>query len=88
MNNFLKLNVLALYALAIADLVTDLPFGLSTNLRNIAGVMLLIHVVEIIAARKYLALYRGSRFDSIVLGLLFGLLHFKPLKDRQQRDAV
>lgn len=88
MINFLKLNILVLYALAIAGLVTELPFGLSTNLRNITGVMLLIHVVEIIAARKYLTLYRGSRFDSIVLGLLFGLLHFKPLKDRQQRDAA
>lgn len=88
MINFLKLNVVILYALAIAGLVTELPLGLSANLRNICAVMLLIHVVEIIAARKYLALYRGSRFDSVVLGLLFGLLHFKPLKDRQKRDAA
>ncbi len=88
MINFLKLNIVVLYALTIAGLVTELPFGLSTNLRNVTGVMLLIHVVEIFAARKYLAMYRGSRFDSIVLGLLFGLLHFKPLKDRQQRDTA
>lgn len=66
----------------------ELPLGLSIVLRNICGVMLLIHVIEIIAARNYLALYRGSRFDSIVLGLLFGVLHFKPLKNRQQRDAM
>ena len=88
MNNLIRLILLAVYALALAGLAGWLPPGAATMLRNAALVLLLIHVVELVLAFRHVRLYRGPLWISVLLTLLFGLLHWKPLADAQARSAA
>ncbi len=87
MNALLKAACLAAYGLALAGLVGLLPPGLAGTMQNIALVLLMIHALEVIFVFKHVRLYRGSLAVSILLTLLFGLLHWKPLADEQKRAA-
>ena len=87
MNTLLKAACLAVYVLALAGLAGLLPPGLSGTMQNIALVLLVIHALEVIFMFKHVRLYRGSLAVSILLTLLFGLLHWKPLADEQKRAA-
>lgn len=80
-----KAALLALYALALAGLAGFLPAGLSSTLQNIALVTLIIHVLECVAMFKHVRLYHGPLAMSVMLTLLFGLLHWKPLADAKAK---
>ena len=88
MNAFLKSILLAIYALAIASYFLTLPNDLGPITRPVAAVLLIIHAVEVVAVFKYVRLYRGALAMSIVLTLLFGLLHWKPLADEARRGPL
>jgi hypothetical protein len=80
-----KAGLLVMYALALAGLAGLLPTGLASTLQNVAVVTLIIHVIECVAMFKHVRLYRGPLAISVLLTLLFGLLHWKPLADAQAK---
>ena len=61
---------------------------LATTTEFAAVALLAIHVLELIFVFKNGRLYRGSLVVSILLTLLFGLLHWKPLADQRARSKV
>jgi hypothetical protein len=75
----LKGGLLAMYAMALAGLAGLLPNGLASTLLNISIIILIIHVIETVVMFKVVRLYRGPLTISVLLSLLFGLLHWKPL---------
>ena len=79
MNTFLKANCLGAYALALLSLFWALPLGLGPVMQNVALALLAVHVLEAIAAFKYIKTYPGPLLHSLLLTLLFGLLHWLPL---------
>lgn len=85
MNALLKAACLAVYGLALAGLAGLLPAGLAGTMQNIALALLVIHALEIVVMFKHVRLYRGPLAVSMLLTLLFGLLHWKPLADAQKR---
>ena len=78
---FLKAGLLAIYAMALAGLAGFLPSGLAGVMLNITLVTLFIHVIEVVVMFKQVRLYQGPLAISIVLTLLYGLLHWKPLEN-------
>jgi len=80
-NPFIKTVLLATYALAIASLLVTLPFDAGPMLRRASLILLAIHVLELVFMFRHVRLYKGPLATSIVLTLLFGLLHWKPLAD-------
>jgi hypothetical protein len=87
MNALLKVACLAAYGLALAGLAGLLPPGLAGTMQNIALALLVIHALEIVVMFKQVRLYHGPLAVSMLLTLLFGLLHWKPLADAQKRAA-
>ncbi len=79
MNTFLKVNCLGAYALALLSLAVTLPWGLGPLMQNLALALLAIHVLEAIVAFQHIKTYKGSLLTSLLLALLFGLLHWMPL---------
>jgi len=79
MINFLKINCLGVYVLALGSLLWVLPWGAGPIFQKLAWVMLGIHVLEAIVAFKPIKSYAGPLWKSLVLALLFGLLHWLPL---------
>jgi uncharacterized protein YhhL (DUF1145 family) len=71
----LKVGCLVVYALALAGLAGWLPSPLSTWSEIVAGVLLVVHVVELPFVFKYLGRYRGAFGASVLQALLFGMLH-------------
>jgi len=74
-----KLACLALLGLGLTEAMwpdlLDLPFD-----APLAAMLLLgIHALEVLFAFKHVRLYKGPLAVSVVLTLLFGLLHWKPL---------
>ena len=88
MNIFLKTVLLAAYALALASLVWPLPYDAGPSVRRIVFIVLAVHGVELIAMFKHLHHYRGPLAASVLLTLLFGMLHWKPLADAKSRVAL
>lgn len=80
----IKLALLALYAAALAGLAGLLPPGLAARLQNIALIILAIHVIEMVVMFGHVKRYRGPLALSMLLTLLFGLLHWKPLADEHK----
>lgn len=81
----LKAVCLGIYALAMAGLAGLLPSGLAGSMQTIALVMLAVHVVELAVMFKHVKRYPGPLAISIVLAMLFGLLHWKPLADAAKK---
>ena len=79
MNTFLKANCLGAYALALLSLAVPLPWGLGPVMQKLALALLGIHVLETIAAYKHIKTYKGPLWQSVLLALLFGLMHWLPL---------
>ena len=80
MNTALKGGALVIYLLAVVGVAGFLPVGLASALQLVAVVLLTLHVLELLVAFKYLRRYPGSLIDSVALTLLFGFLHWMPLK--------
>lgn len=82
----LKAVCLAIYALAIAGLAGLLPSKLAGTMQTIALVMLMAHAVELLVMFKHVKRYPGPLAVSVLLAMLFGLLHWKPLADAAKQD--
>ena len=85
---FLKALCLLLYGLALAGMAGWLPQGVFSHAPLLAGILLLVHALELVFVFKHVRLYPGPLAASVVLTLLFGLLHWKPLADAQARAAA
>jgi hypothetical protein len=83
----IKLALLAIYAAALAGFAGLLPPGLAGRAQNIALIILAIHVIEMVVMFKHVRRYRGPLAVSMLLTLLFGLLHWKPLADEHKAAA-
>ena len=68
----LKIGCLAAYALALAG-----------RMLSVSAVLLTLHVLELVFMFKHVRKYRGPLAVSVLLTLLFGLLHWKPLAQRR-----
>jgi hypothetical protein len=77
----LKAGCLAIYALGLAAWAGLLAPGLSGTVQALAAGVLIIHALELVFMFKHVRLYRGALIVSVLLTLLFGLLHWKPLAD-------
>jgi uncharacterized protein YhhL (DUF1145 family) len=83
-NTFLKANCLGAYGLALLNLLWPLPWGAGPWIQGIALALLAIHLLETLWAYRYLHLYRGPLALSVLLSLLFGLMHWLPLARKSQ----
>ena len=86
-NTFFRGLCLVVYALALAKLAGLLPADSLGRVVWVAGGLLAIHALELVFVFKHVRLYRGALGLSVVLTLLFGLLHWKPLADAQARST-
>lgn len=84
MNHFLKSNLLGLYALALLSLVMPMPWESNGLLQRLSLILLAVHVVETVVMFKHVKAYAGPLWKSIVLSLLFGLLHWWPLMRKER----
>ena len=84
---FLKINLLAIYALAALSLWLPMPWQSGPVLQNMAMALLAIHAIETIFAFKHVKTYPGPLGKSMALSLLFGLLHWLPLARRAKQDS-
>lgn len=80
MNNLLKIGCLAIYLLALAGLFVPLPFGAEIALRYVAVILLAVHLLEVPIMFRHVRRYPGSLAVSLLLTLLFGFLHWWPLR--------
>jgi hypothetical protein len=79
----LKVGCLAAYALALAGLAGLIDSGLASRMLSVAAVLLTLHTLELVFMFKHVRKYRGPLAVSVLLTLLFGLMHWKPLADRR-----
>lgn len=84
----LKVGCIALYVAALAGLAGLLPDGLGRTAEAIAAVVLLVHAIELFFAFGDVRRYRGPLALSVVLTLLFGMLHWKPLADAGAKTSA
>ena len=84
--NILKAACLVIYALALAGLAGVLPPGLASGAQMLSILMLAVHLLEMLFAFRFLHLWRGPLAASMLLALLFGVLHWGPLA-RQARGG-
>lgn len=80
---WLKLGCLLVYALGLAAWSGLWPGGSAFAVA--AAVLLGAHALEALMTFRYLRHYRGSLAASVVLALLFGLLHVLPLVRQARR---
>lgn len=75
-----KALCVVLYAAAVARLAGWLPDGVFPSAPILAAVFLAIHAVELPFFWRRVKAYRGPLAVSVVLTVLFGLLHLTPLR--------
>jgi hypothetical protein len=83
----MKAALLAIYALAAmgwAGFAGLLPAGLSGRMGSIALVILAVHALELLFAFRHVKRYKGPLAVSVLLTILFGMLHWKPLADKNR----
>ena len=79
MISLLKGVCLALYLLALAGTLIELPVTIAPTVRYGALVLLGAHALEVLVAFRAVRRYRGPLPVSVALTLLFGFLHWIPL---------
>jgi len=84
-NSALKAACIAVYALALASIAGWLPEGMFSNVRTIAAILLVLHALELVFVFRHVKAYRGPLAASVVLTLLFGVLHGRPLAAGRNR---
>lgn len=80
MNSALKAGTIVIYLLAVAGVAGWLPEGPASVLQRAAVVLLALHLLEVPLAFRYIRRHPGPLVDSVGLTLLFGFLHWLPLK--------
>ncbi|MFM0208017.1 hypothetical protein PQQ96_11450 [Paraburkholderia sediminicola] len=84
----LKAACIAIYGCALASLVMPgSASGLAFAVEIVAMAFLVIHACEVVFVFGRLRLYRGPLALSVVLTLLFGVLHWMPLMKAQSRRS-
>jgi len=79
MSLLMKIACLAVYALGLAGAL-GLVHGPAAAVGEIVSIALLgIHALELLFAFRFLHRYAGSMAVSILLAMLFGVLHWAPL---------
>jgi len=84
MNLVMKIACLVAYALGIAALLGLIHGPLASAAAIVTIALLGVHALELLYAFKFLHRYPGSMGVSVLLALLFGVLHWAPLA-RQPR---
>jgi uncharacterized protein YhhL (DUF1145 family) len=84
MNNIVKTSCLAIYLLAVIGGYGVLPAGMASAIQLVAVVLVAAHALELLVAFKAVQRHPGPLVDSIALTLLFGFLHWLPLRKRRQ----
>lgn len=79
----LKIGCLGVYGLALAGWAGLLEGELSARMQGLAAVLLVLHGLELVVMFKHVRKYPGRLLVSVLLTLLFGLLHWKPLSKVQ-----
>ena len=87
LNLIFKITILAVYLLGIASHIVAFPGQVGPIVQTVSLALLLIHALECLLAYRYIKLYSGPLVVSLLLSLLFGLLHWMPLA-RQAREAA
>lgn len=77
----LKIGAILTYAAALAGAAGLLPTGIARPVQVIAVGIVLLHALELLFAFRHIRRYRGPLAVSVLLTLLFGVLHWKPLAD-------
>ena len=85
LNYALRAACIFVFAAALARLAGWLPAGMLPYASWIAAGLLAAHTVEVVVCMKHLRLYRGPLALSVLLTLLFGLLHWQPLADLEAK---
>ncbi len=88
MNSIGKAICLITYLLAAASLVVAFPPSIASTLQLVAVVLLAAHAVEAVVCFRHVKLYKGPIAVSLLLTLLFGLLHWKPLAAAEARKTA
>lgn len=88
LNLFLKASLLGVYLLGIASHIVALPGQAGPIVQTASLALLLIHALECLLAYRYIKLYEGPLAKSLLLSLLFGLLHWMPLARKARQTAV
>ena len=83
----LKFICIVTYVLGAASALGMLPESLQF-FAVLALVLLVAHVGELLLMFKHVRRYPGSLAMSVLLTLLFGLLHWKPLADQRLREPA
>ncbi len=78
-NTLLRLACLVCYSLALIGQFGILSAEQASRSQLIALSLVFMHVLELAFAFKYIRRYPGGVNKSILLTLLFGVLHWKPL---------
>ena len=81
-NVYMKAGCLALYLSAIVSSFVALPLGLASILQIAAVAVLAAHTLELLIAFGSVRKHPGPLIDSVALTLLFGILHWQPLRKR------
>jgi hypothetical protein len=77
----LKIGVIVIYLAALAGAAGMLPPGIARVAQVVAVGVVLLHALELFFAFRHIRRYRGPLAVSVLLTLLFGVLHWKPLAD-------
>ena len=85
MKKILQAATLMIYTLGILPLFTPVLGSAGIYFSYFTLIAFVGHILEALCAAKYLKLHPGGMLQSIVLCILFGLLHWLPLK--KQYDA-
>jgi len=81
----IKLVLMVLYAAAIASFAGLMEPALASRLQNISLIVLAVHLIELVVMFRHVKRYAGPLAASVLLTLLFGMLHWKPLADEHAK---
>lgn len=85
MMTLLKAGCIAIYLAAVSSLFVSLPWGTGPLLQFVSVALIAVHGLEAVFVFKYIKSYKGALLTSLVLALLFGLLHWMPLAKASQK---
>ena len=85
MNLVMRIACVAAYALGIAAFAGLIHGPLAGAAAIVTLALIGLHALELLFAFKFLHRYKGSMGASVLLALLFGVLHWAPLARRQPK---
>jgi len=84
----LKVGAIVTYVAALAGVAGLLPVAIAGPVQVIAVGIVLLHALELLFAFRHVRRYPGPLAVSVLLTLLFGVLHWKPLADLEKGRAT